>query len=406
MRAFLDAINGGPLRPAVRAAMEKALKELGNPSSLHREGRGAVQWRERARAQVAGLIGARAEEIFFTSSGTEANTWAIMGLARARESRGRHLVVSAVEHLSILHVVRRMEKEACLPDRQGWSVTKVPVDSQGRLDPEQVEQALTPETVLVSIQWANPEVGTLQPMEEIIHRLKGRARPGGLGAGRAGGILFHTDAVAAGGQVPIDMGKLPVDAMTLAAHTLGGPHGTGVLFLRKGIRIQPLFVGGAQEEGRRAGSENLLGIVGMGEAAHLASQELTQQGQRLAALRDRLMKGVFGRLPEAVLNGHPTQRLPGHVSLSFPGMDAEGLVLALDLQGVSVGLGSACSRQTMKVSHVLKAMGATDSHGLGTITCTMSPDTIEEEVDRFLEVLPQVAAQYEIASPSLRSGSQ
>ncbi len=366
-RVYLDFINGSPEAP--------------NPSSLYTEGREAAARRDQARAQVARLIGSRSDELIFTSCGTEANAWALMGLAKAaphpnplpqgERGEGKHLIVSAIEHISILHLVRRMEKE-------GWRITCLPVDRDGLVDPETLTRALTPQTVLVSIQWANGEVGTIQPMTELVRRVKAR------------GILFHTDAVAAAGQVPVDVRQIPVDALTLAANTFGGPSGVGALYLRKGVRIQPLLVGGAQEEGRRAGTENLSGIIGMGEAASRARERLAAGGERLTALQDRLIQGILKEIPEARLNGHPTERLPGHVSVSLPGCDGETLVLALDLQGIAVGLGSACTSRTMKASHVLTAMGVEESRALGTITLTLGPATTEEEIDRVLEVLPQV----------------
>jgi cysteine desulfurase len=329
---------------------------------------------EKAREQVADLIGARAQEIVFTSSGTEANTWALTGLARAYESKGRHLVVSAVEHLSILQTVRRMERE-------GWSVSVVPVDRFGQVDPEDLEKHLTPETVLVSVQWANGEVGTIQPIEKLVRRVKAR------------GLLFHTDAVAAVGQIPVDLREIPVDALSLAAHPFGGPPGVGALFVRRGVRIVPLFVGGGQEEGRRAGTENLLGVISMGEAARMARERMPDRMERQATLRDRLIQGILNQIPDGSLNGHPDQRLPGHASFSFPGIDAETLVLALDLEGIAVGLGSACQHETMKPSHVLKAMGVEESRALGTITCTLGVSTTEEEIDQVLELLPRVVAR-------------
>ncbi len=356
-RIYLDYQNGTP--------------EAANPSSLHREGRYSARFLEEARQRVAGLINCSASEILFTSGGTEANAAALAGLAKAASSRGKHLVVSAVEHLSILQQAGRLEKE-------GFSVTVVPVDRTGTIDPEQVERALTAETVLVSVQWANAEVGTIQPIGEIARRVKGRK------------ILFHTDAVAAVGQIDVDLKKVPADALSLAADAFGGPSGAGALFLRRGVRFLPLLVGGAQEEGRRAGTENLTGIIGVGEAAERARSVGEARGARLIPLRDRLIRGILDQIPEASLNGHLSQRLPGHVSFSFPGCDAESLVLALDLEGVSVGLGSACSHQAMKGSHVLRAMGGEESPALGTVVCSLGGSTTEAEIDRALEIVPRV----------------
>jgi len=362
----LDYLNGGPLSPPVRAAIEEALVSCGNPSSLHAGGRAAAHLLRRARGQVAALAGARPDEVFFTAGGTESNAWALRGLAKP----GSHLVVSAVEHLSVLQTAREMEKE-------GWSVTLVPVDAAGRVDPDQVGRALTPQTALVSIQWANPEVGTLQPVAEIARRVKPK------------GALFHTDAVAAAGRVPLDWAAVPADAVSLASGPLGGPPGAGALVLRRGTRIRPLFMGGTQEEGRRAGTENLLGIAGFGAAAEWAAGEMPSLQEKVLPLRDRLVRGILNIVSDAGFNGDPTDRLPGHLSVSFPGADAEALVLALDREGVSVGLGSACSAKAVKASHVLKAMGVGDPRALGTITLTYGRQTAAGEVDLFLEILPR-----------------
>ena len=373
-RVYLDNGNGRPLSAGVRVAAAEALAHCGNPSSIHAEGRAAARLRDQAREQVAALIRARPEEISWTSCGTEANVWALIGLAGMQRGAGRHLVVSAVEHLSVLETARRMEKE-------GWSVTVLPVDRQGRVDAEQVDRALTAQTALVSLQWANPEVGTLQPIAEAARRVKGR------------GILFHCDAIAAVGQVPVDVQAVPVDALSLAAGPFGGPPGVGALYLRKGVRLAPLFVGGAQENGRRAGTENLLGVVGMGAAAAEAAQALPALAGTLTPLRDRLVRGILELLPEAALNGHPTERLPGHVSISFPGADAEVLLLTLDREGFSVGLGSACVSRTMKSSHVLKAMGLEPLHALGTVTFTLGSGNTQEEVEALLAALPRSVAE-------------
>jgi len=372
-RIDLDDQNSAPLSPEVAEAIQGALKLRGNPSSPHAEGRRCLQAIERARAGVAGLINARPEEVVFTSSGTEANCWALTGLTPPQAAKGRQIVLSAVEHRSVLQTAQRLEA-------QGWAVTVLPVDRWGRVDPEALEAALTPETALVSLQWANGEVGTLQPLPECVRRVKAR------------GILFHSDSIAAVGKVPVDLRAVPADALSLAANTFGGPPGVGALVVRKGVRILPLFVGGAQEQGRRAGTENWPGIVGMGRAAELAMDRLNQAQARLTWLRERLIQGVSDRVPQALFNGHPTERLPGHLSVSFPGMEAEALVLALDLEGVAVGMGSACTSRTMKASHVLKAMGIDEEHALGTITFTLGVETTPEQIDRLLEILPKVIA--------------
>ncbi|MBI3323208.1 MAG: cysteine desulfurase [Candidatus Omnitrophica bacterium] len=364
-RIHLDHLNGAPLLPEAASAITRALASLANPSAPYAEGRAAARLLGAARVQVAALVGARPEEILFTSSGTEANLWALTGLARAGAARGRHIVVSAVEHLSVLQTARKMEKE-------GWAVTRLPVDRTGRVDPDRLEEALTPQTALVSLQWASGEVGTVQPMAELARRAGAR------------GIPVHSDAIAAAGRVPVDVREAPVDALSLAGNVWGGPPGVGALYLRKGTRILPLFVGGAQEEGRRAGTENLLGIVGMGEAAATAAGRLAGLAD---PLREKLVRGILNLVPEATLNGHPTERLPGHASVSFPGVDAEQLVLSLDMEGVAAGLGSACTFQARKPSHVLKAMGIADAAALGTVVFSLGDGTTEQEVEEVLRIL-------------------
>ncbi len=345
--------------------MEEALPVRGNPSSLHTEGRSAAKLLEKARKRLAGLIGARPGELTFTSGGTESNAWALEGLAAAHRGRGNRLIVSAVEHLSVLQTVQRLEKE-------GWTVLLLPADKTGRIDPGKLEAALTPDTALVSIQWANPEVGTLQPVAELARLVKAR------------GVLFHTDAVAAAGRVSVNVQQVPVDALSLASGPLGGPHGAGALYLRQGVRIQPLLLGGTQEGGRRAGTENLIGLAGFGAAAEESAAALGPFPAKVAPLLDRLVRGILNLLPEAQFNGHPTERLPGHLSVSFPSADAEALVLALDREGVSVGLGSACSARSVKASHVLKALGLPDSLALGTVTLTLDAQVTLEQVEQFL----------------------
>ena len=373
-KIHLDQMNGGILLPAVAAAMKEALSFQGNPSSFHKPGRQAAAAIERSRQEVAQLIQAHPQEIVFTSSGTEANALALLGIAKAYPSRGRHLVVSAVEHLSVLHLIRQMEKE-------GFRVTLVGVDRLGRVDPEALEQALTDETILVSIQWANGEVGTLQPMGPILERVKPR------------GILIHSDAVSAVGQVPVNVRQVPVDALSMTSSSFGGPPGVGALYLRHGVRVVPLFVGGAQEEGRRAGTENVVGIVGFGQACRVAGQEMEGWMARLIPLRDRLIHGILNMIPEASLNGDPAERLPGHVSMSVPGVDAQALVLSLDREGISVGLGSACTARSIKASHVLKAMGVEQLRALGTITLTLGPQVTQADIEFLLDRLPPAVAR-------------
>ncbi len=352
-RVYLDHING-----------------MGNPSSLHAEGREAARLLDQARSSTAALAGARPDEVVFTSSGTEANDWALIGLTAP--SSCRRLIVSSVEHASILQTARRMEKE-------GWKVEHLSVDSTGRVQMDGLKRALEEPAALLSIQWANGEVGTLQPILEAIQLAKAK------------GVPVHSDAVAAAGRVPIDFHRAELEALTFAAHPMGGPPGVGALVVRKGARIQPFFLGGAQEDGRRAGTENLPGIVGFGKACEAAARDLPGFSGRSTPLRDRLIRGILTLYPDAVFHGHPAERLPGHVSVSLPGFEAEQLVLGLDLQGIAVGVGSACTTLAMKGSHVLKAMGIPEKQARGAVTCTMGPQTTDLEIDRFLEALKEVS---------------
>jgi len=367
---YLDCINGAPLREEAAEAMRRALEAWGNPASGHREGRAAAQLREKGRGQAAGLIGAQPSELFFASSATEANSWALTGLAEAARRKGDHLVISAVEHLSVIHTARRLEKA-------GWRVTAVPVDGAGQVDVGALEEALTDRTVGVSIQWANGEVGTIQPVADWVSRVKAR------------GIWVHADGTAAAGQIPLNVREIPVDALSFSAHPLGGPAGIGALYLRKGVRIEPLLLGGGQEEGRRAGTENLVGIAGFGAACEAAARALKAESGNPAAFRDETADRLTRLFPAGRINGAGAPRLPRLISFSLDGMDGEQWVGALDLAGVSVGLGSACSTGRIKASHVLRAMGVAERAALGTILISWDRRTDPAALKIFLERLPQ-----------------
>ncbi len=366
-RVYLDLINSAPLSEEVITAMTLALRQLGNPSSLHSEGRHARLMLENARARVASLIHAGPAEIFFTSSGTEANHWALRGLAQAHVSRGRQIIVSAIEHVSVLHAVRQMEKE-------GWRVTFIPVDKTGQVVLDALQKAVTSETVLVSLQWANGEIGTIQQMRQLIDFLKNK------------NILVHTDAAAAVGSISVNVHTIPVDALSISSYGFGGPAGAGALYVKKGVRIAPFLVGGFQEEGRRAGAENMAGIVGMGEAARQAAERLSRQTE-ISAWRDDLIQELKRNIARVYLNGHSVERVPNHVSMTFPGVDAESLIFSCDIDGVAIGLGSACTLKTMKASHVLKAIGLSDEEALGTVTCTWDSSVTKAQIDYAAHVL-------------------
>jgi len=373
-QVYLDHASRTPLLPEVRQAMEPYLSfEAGNPSSLHRFGRKSAQALDEAREKVAFLLGAGREEVIFTSCGTEANNFAIKGIAAANEKRGKHLIISSVEHFSVLYAARRLE-------RQGYRVTRLPVDRFGGVDPKKLIEAIAADTVLISVMHANGEVGTIQSIREMAH------------IAREHGILFHTDAVSACGTIPIDVDELAVDALTLAADQFYGPVGAAALYLRKGTKILPFLDGGGQEEGRRSGTENLPAIVGMGKAAEIARSKMEERIGHLSTLRDRLMEGLLSG-EGVTLNGHPTQRLPGHVSVSVSDVEGEALLLSLDMNGIFVGSGSACNSKAMKNSHVLQAMGIPERVARGTVVLSLGIDHQEEDITYVLEVFPEVVAR-------------
>ena len=314
---YLDHVNGTPVHPDVVEVMAEHQKNVyGNPQSPHTPGQKALEALDKARNQVASLINAQDDEIYFTSSGSESNNFALTGLSSANQKKGGHIVVSAVEHFSVLHPAKRMEKN-------GFKVTEIPVDRTGRVDPDDVKKALRDDTVLVSVMLANGEVGTIQPVQKI------------SGLCREKGILLHTDAVAAVGNMPVDVKALGVDALSLAGNPFYGPKGSAALFVRKGVRIRPFIEGGIQEGGRRAGTENLAGIVGMGAASALAAEKMESRMTEMKALRDR----VIEQLPQAVdhihLTGHPTDRLPHHASFCVEFIEGEAMLLSLDMKGIA-----------------------------------------------------------------------
>lgn len=366
---YLDHAATTPLLQEAAAAMLPYMTECyGNPSSLHSFGRAARQACARGRVQVAGLLGAAAAEIFFTSGGSESDNWALKGLAWAHQAQGRHIITSSIEHHAVLHACAWLEQ-------QGFTVTYLPVDAAGRVTPESVVQALRPDTILVSIMTANNEVGTLEPIAAIGTLLRER------------GILFHTDAVQATGHVPLDMRSLPVDALSLSGHKFYGPKGIGALYLRRGTAIAPLLHGGSQERGLRAGTENTAAIVGLGVAAEQAALQLSAEAARLRKLRDMLADGIR-QLPGAWINGSD-ERLPGHLSFGLEGIASDVLLIRLDLAGFAVSAGSACSAGSLEPSHVLAAMGQSAVQAGAAVRVTLGRENTAAEVQRFLTVLRQ-----------------
>ncbi len=380
-KVYLDNASTTPLLPEVRQAMIPFLDEsFGNPSSLHDWGDTARDAIDVARGQVAQLIGADAEEIIFTSSGTESNNFAIKGLALAQQAKGKHVVVSAIEHFSVLHSARTLEK-------WGFELSLVPVDKYGVVDPEDVRKSLRKDTVLVSVMYASGEVGTIEPIQEIAKIT------------RENNVVFHTDAVAAAGTLPIDIKELGIDALSLAGNQFYGPKGVGALWLRKGVRIMPLLDGGVQEGGRRAGTENVPAIVGLGKAAELAATNIAVRIKHLTLLRDHLLTGLPSKIEHVVITGHPQNRLPGYASFCIEFIEGESMLMLLNNRGVAVSSGSACTSRALKASHVLIAMGIPHELAQGSLLFSFGMDNTPEDVDYVLEVMPPIADRLRQMSP-------
>ncbi len=377
----MDHVAASPLLPEVVDAMLPFLKEqYGNPSSMHSLGADVTDAIDQAREMVAALINAKPQEVFFTSGGTEANNWALKGVLQANRARGSHIVTSSIEHFSIMHAIKALEN-------QGAEVTRLPADKYGMVDPADVEKAITPRTVLISVMHANNETGTIQPIAEI----------GGIA--RSHKIPFHTDAVATVGAIPVDVEGLNADLLSLAANPFYGPLGAGALYIRKGVKIAPLMDGGIQEGGFRAGTENVLGIVGMGKAAEIAAGELEPRMAHLVPLRDRLIKGITGAMEEVDLVGHPTIRLPGNASLTVKYVEGESMLLFLDMEGIMIASGSACISRSLKVSHVMLAMGMDAATAQGSLLFTLGRDNTDDDVDVVVEVLPPIVQKLRDMSP-------
>ena len=378
---YLDHAATTPVHPLVLEAMLPYFSiKFGNPSNLHDIGREAKNAVEEARAKTAALIGAKPEEIYFTASGAESNNFAIKGLAQANSQKGKHIIVSQLEHFSVLHPVKGLEKS-------GFTVTYLPTDKQGLVDPADVAKAITKETVLVSIMHANNEIGTIEPIEEIGKITKEK------------GVLFHTDAVATTGWIPVDVQALGVDALSLSGHQFYGPKGAAALYVRKGVRIKPLLEGGIQEEGRRAGTENVPAIVGLGKAAEIAAAEVTHRMNYLTPLRDRLQKGLGDKIDHLVINGHPTRRLPHTLNVSLWYVEGESMLLFLNMAGISVSSGSACTSRSLKSSHVLTCIGTDAAVANGTLLMTLGMGTSEEDIDYVIEKLPPIVHRLREMSP-------
>ncbi len=380
-KVYLDHAATTPVHPKVLEAMLPYFSgKFGNPSNLHDVGREAKDAIEEARAKTAALIGAKSEEIYFTSSGAESNNFALKGLAQANSQKGNHIIVSQIEHFSVLHPAKTLEKS-------GFTVTYLETDKTGMVDPADVKKAITGGTSLVSIMHANNEIGTIQPIEEIGKITKEK------------GVLLHTDAVASVGWVPIDVRTLGVDAMSFAGHQFYGPKGAAALFVRKGVRIKPQIEGGIQEEGRRAGTENVPAIVGLGKAAELAAAEIPHRMKYVSSLRDRLQKGLVEKIDHIVINGHPTKRLPNNLNVSMWYVEGESMLLFLNMEGVSVSSGSACTSRSLKASHVLVCIGTDAAVANGTLLMTLGMGNTAEDIDYVIEKLPPIVQRLREMSP-------
>ncbi len=372
-RTYFDYNATSPPSATVAEQMSVALTTVwGNPSSVHHFGQMAKAAVDVARAQVAALISAQPTEVVFLSGGTEANNFAIRGAAHALLPAGRrHLIVSAIEHEAVLQTVTSLAK-------LGWEVTLLEVDTTGVLDPERLQSALTDRTALVSVMHANNEIGTVQPIAALAHAAHER------------GALFHTDAVQSAGKIPVSVATLGVDLLSLSAHKFSGPKGVGALWIRRGLRLQPQLTGGKQERSRRAGTENIVGIVGMGAAATEASANMDVLTEKLSTLRDRLETGVLSSVPGTALNGARSPRVPNTTNISFDRVEAESLLIALDLVGFAVSTGSACSSGTLEPSHVLRAMGLPSHRTQNSIRISLGPANTDADVVRFLDTIPAV----------------
>lgn len=378
---YLDHAATTYVKPEVFEAMKPYFTEhFGNASSIYSLGRESKKAVEEAREKVAKALKAEAREIYFTGSGSEADNWAVKGVAAANRKKGNHIITSAIEHPAIMNACKSLES-------QGFEVTYLPVDSDGTVSLEDLKKAIKDTTILISIMFANNEIGTIQPIQEI----------GALA--REKGILFHTDAVQAVGNVDIDVNKLNIDLLSLSAHKFYGPKGVGALYVKKGVKITSFIHGGAQERGKRASTENLPGIIGLGKAIELAAENMEEYNKKLLDLRDKTIEGLMARIPYIRLNGHRSNRLPGNVNISFQYIEGESLLLMLDMQGVCGSSGSACSSGSLDPSHVLMAIGLPHEIAHGSLRLTFGDVNTQEDVDFILEEIPKIVSRLRDMSP-------
>lgn len=380
-RIYVDNAATTKVAPEVLEAMLPYFTEnYGNPSSIYREGREAKAAIEKAREQVAAAIGAEPKEIYFTGSGSEADNWAIRSVAKSLRDKGNHIITTAVEHHAVLHTCKDLEK-------QGYEVTYLPVDKLGRVSPEAVKAAIKDTTILITIMFANNEIGTIMPIREI-----GKIA-------REAGVLFHTDAVQAVGMVPIDVKEDCIDMLSLTGHKFHGPKGSGALYVRKGVKLTSFITGGAQERSRRAGTENVPGIVGLGKAIEMATADIPKKAAYLTKLRDTYIKRVLELVPYAWLNGDPQNRLPGNANISFSFIEGEGLLLFLDMKGISASSGSACTSGSLDPSHVLLAIGLKHEEAHGSLRTTFDMENTMEDMETLAQAVKETVERLRKMSP-------
>ena len=380
-RVYMD--NGATTRvtePVFEAMKPYFCEVYGNPSSVHSFGRESRHVVEEAREQVAKALNAEPREIYFTGCGTESDNWAVRGAAYANIKKGKHIITTAIEHHAILHTCEQLEKE-------GFEVTYLPVDEYGLVTAAQLEAAIRPDTVLVSVMMANNEIGTIEPIAELAAVCK------------AHNVLFHTDAVQAIGSVEIDVKAMGIDMLSLSGHKFHAPKGIGALYVRKGVRLQHLINGGAQERGQRAGTENLASIVGIGKAIKIATGNIEKHNQQLSAIRDHMIQRILTEIPYTRLNGHPEKRLPGNVNVCFRFIEGEALLLSLDIKGIAASSGSACTSGSLDPSHVLLAIGLPHEIAHGSLRLTISEETTMEEADYVVDSLVEIVARLRAMSP-------
>ena len=387
-RIYLDnAATTAVSKPVLEKMLPYFSTIYGNASTIYETGREARKALEEARRAVAEAINCKPNEIYFTAGGSESDNWAIKGTAYANKAKGKHIITSKIEHHAVLHTCQFLEK-------QGFDVTYLPVDEYGRVSVEDVEKAIRPDTILISIMTANNEIGTLQPVEKIGEIAKAHK------------VLFHTDAVQAIGAIEVDVEKWHVDMLSMSGHKFHAPKGIGVLYVRNGVRLDNLVHGGAQERGRRAGTENVSGIVGLGEAIRLATANIPEKAKRLSALRDKLINGILSSIPDVRLNGHPTERLPNNANVSIRYVEGEAMLLRLDMNGIAASSGSACTSGSLDPSHVLLAIGLPHEIAHGSLRFSLTDTTTEEEIDEVLRVLPGIISVLRDMSPLYHERNQ